>query len=1210
MIIKSALWADAHTNTPGRVEEAHRVHEAMLEDWQQRGVDFIGFAGDWNEVPPNEQDQAWSRDFLGRCAQVAPVVMIYGNHCPAGSLDEFHAHSEHRYPITVVSRPDVIRVETAAGSLAVACVPFVWKAHLLAQLGPLSIEESDRAAQEQLAIIFRGLGVNVRDLGLPTIALVHGVIRGSRINEEQPARPLGMELPLEDLAQIGAGIAVAGHVHLQQSFSFNGRDFVVPGSPFFVDWGEAKYQKGYVWANISEMGVEWERVATPAVPMLLTEYRYQDGMFVRDGAQAHESDLDPSGSDIRLRFHYAKENEKTAKATAKELADGFYSQGAINVKLDPIPILAESARSLEIVKAKTLTEQAQLLWKKWDLKLSDQEERTLTGRIEEIQTECGFGQRLTLDASIHIKSVRLKGWRCFPDEINLDFDAMPGEVVAVLGPNGAGKSLLFEIALLGAVFREVPTHGKIGDHAIARDTFVETNFEYAGKNYTVSQIIDGQSGAGSTSLKIGKTPVFGTETALRTQYDKWADENLPPLSLVTSTTFMPQESKGILGMGATARKSLILKAKGVERYEVLAEAARKRSTAVSKELDKTSARIEELGRGQSVAFCEQALAKAVDEKRLADETLRLGELTLEDLRGKNAVIEKQRMEHDVLVRRRQELESKEENLKARIAELDQLIINCQAVLADKATIESAVEDIKHMISGLADLKANESELRIQQSEAQGRAREKRQELQRLNEKLAGLNQNIANANKVLASKDGIASAVASVAEFQESLKETHAERDQAFQEYERLQGAATAIGDTSRTFLRGELRYIADGNADNPVAYADSALSADDLAAKEIAERPRQILAVKAAWQQAGQRAQEISGQLASLTRLADRAPELKDAERIIEEAEHEIRELRSLSEELPMAIRTAEVALADIETALTSKVVTSATTQKEIEQLSPIAAKASRITEAALKIGLRREEREKVFSEREAVLESLSKVITETDAPPPLIPLSEHEIAISQARSTASGCQSTLALAEKALETAKAQETRHQELTASIRDLRKDVDWWDLVERTCGRDGLIAESVAAAGDEINETANKLLRASGNTKYTVDLKTTKMTKDGREIEGCPIFIHNAETGEWQEGSTLSPGQRAFINLPLSLTLAMIGCKDSTVRPTLFMDEPTAGLDPIMRGQFVEMVRYAVRETNASKALYVTHNEELAALSDARINIADGQITVT
>lgn len=1217
MLIKAALSGDNHHNNPGRIEEAHRVHEWMLGDWKARGAHFIGFAGDWNEVPPNERDQAWSRDFFGRCADVASVILLEGNHDPFGALSEFHLQNEYKYPITVVSQPDVIVVDTEAGPLAVACVPFVWKAHLLAKLGPMSAEESDRLVQIALSDIFRGLGVKVRALNLPTIALIHGKWRGSKLNEEQPNRPLGMEIPIENIGMLGADAVCMAHIHLAQETTFNNRPIWTPSSPYYVDFGESKHEKGYIWCELPtdrELIPVLQRIPTPVAPMILLEYKWEGGMFIRvsDGEQVHESHFDPAGCDLRFRYHYSKDSAVQAKSAVAEVEASLIAQGALKVKLDPVPIPVESTRSLEIVKATTLTEQARLLWKKWDLKLTKEDEAALTNRIEEIQTECGFGQRLTLDAGIHVKSTRMKGWRCFPNEVNVDFDAIEGEVVAVSGPNGTGKSLYWELAVLGALYREVPTHGKIGDHAIARDTFIETRFEYAGKDYTVSQILDGKDNSGSTSLKIGTAPVFGTETALRSQYDKWAEENLPPLSLVTSTTFMPQESKGILGMGATARKSLILKAKGVERYEVLADAARKRSAAVSKELESVKGRLSELrSYGQTVEFCEQALARTTDEKRVGDETLRLGELTLKDLQTKNVEIEKQRVEYDRLIAQRNALNLEEQKLRQQIADLETKLAVNRELISEETAINEAVIEIANLQQHLDNCQERDRNLRIQESGTRSRIELAQAAIKSQRQNKAIAERAIEELRITLRARASIEVAIKTLPDFEEAVSECIADRDGALREYEEVSAQAISGKDERIIDLRSGLEYIRD--CDDPLkgpGIAAETVGEDDKAQQGAEDHPKLLAQAKAAWQQREYRVKEVERQLRRLKSEVERMPQIEDAEQKKEELEKQIAECDSEIEAITENLARLNQQLGELTLSAAANNASAKKVSAEIGALKPLAAKADILAGTKARIEEMELQLIPLKGNYESLMEETSNGCWSPKAPPPLINLTAEEQALAKARTAANGALSAFTLAQKALEDAQAKEARLQELSIQVGGLEKDVDRWSLVERTCGKDGLIAESVAAAGDEINERANELLRASGNTKYTIDLKTTKMTKDGkREIEGCPINIYNSETGEWQEGSTLSPGQRAFVNLPIALTLAELGCKESKVKPTIYMDEPTAGLDPIMRIQFVAMMRDVAQNMDA-KIFFVTHNEELMALADARMEINSGSIVIS
>jgi DNA repair exonuclease SbcCD nuclease subunit len=251
-----ALAGDLHVNVPKRSAEAQRIARWMLGDWEARGVALIGLAGDIADGPMTDSEFLWLTEFVQDCGNVAPTFIIYGNHDPKFSLHPLGAREDGspflntRHPVIVEPGAGVHVIETKSGPVAVAGVSFPWRTQILAQAGIKSSDQADLVAQDLLRQIFLGLGVKVRELNLPTVALIHGAIRGSKINEEQPPRALGLEMPLEDVAQIGADLVVCGHIHLFQAFSFNDRPIIVPGSPIYCDYGESAYQKGYVLAEI------------------------------------------------------------------------------------------------------------------------------------------------------------------------------------------------------------------------------------------------------------------------------------------------------------------------------------------------------------------------------------------------------------------------------------------------------------------------------------------------------------------------------------------------------------------------------------------------------------------------------------------------------------------------------------------------------------------------------------------------------------------------------------------------------------------------------------------------------------------------------------------------------------------------------------------------------------------------------------------------
>ena len=79
---------------------------------------------------------------------------------------------------------------------------------------------------------------------------------------------------------------------------------------------------------------------------------------------------------------------------------------------------------------------------------------------------------------------------------------------------------------------------------------------------------------------------------------------------------------------------------------------------------------------------------------------------------------------------------------------------------------------------------------------------------------------------------------------------------------------------------------------------------------------------------------------------------------------------------------------------------------------------------------------------------------------------------------------------------------------------------------------------------------------------------------------------------------------------MSLALSMLACRRAGVDgPTLVRDESGAALDPANARGYVSMLRRAAQVIGASHVLFVSHSKEVQELADARIDIANGQVTV-
>ena len=373
--MRIALIADSHFDETSRFEECVRIHDWICEDLRlARDVDLVLHAGDLFErkSTPAERDAvaAW----LQELADIAPVVMVRGNHDAPGDLKLFERLETH-WPIRVAETAEVV----FEGGAAVACLPWPTRSTLAADVRSSALVEDD--AREALRSVLRGLGQEMgprpksrRHIAgsnaRPRILLAHAMVRGSKTSTGQPLVGCPFELALEDLALAGADVVALGHVHMPQEWPKG--PVVYPGSPRRTAFGEVE-SKGYVLLDLNlerdHARVVWERVETPCAPMLLVtgEMETLDGERVlavgsRDEPIGDALD-DLEGAEIRLRYTTPAEERDLAARLAANFRSDWLERGASCVVLEPQVTTSTRARAPEIAAARTLDEKLVELWR-------------------------------------------------------------------------------------------------------------------------------------------------------------------------------------------------------------------------------------------------------------------------------------------------------------------------------------------------------------------------------------------------------------------------------------------------------------------------------------------------------------------------------------------------------------------------------------------------------------------------------------------------------------------------------------------------------------------------------------------------------------------------------------------------------------------------------------------------------------------------------
>ncbi len=369
---------DLHNDHEGRWPECQRVLTWIAGQVEQEKPAAFLVPGDVYERASTPEERSFVAAWLQRIAEVCPVVISRGNHDRKDDC-ALLARLRAPHPIIVEERCGVYRLSSG---LVVGAVAWPSRISLASMVGrPLSGEEIDQFAERELANVLRGLGAEMQKLDGPRVLIGHFMIDGSRVSLGQPPL-IGAELrvSLPTLALAAAQITIAGHVHYAQEWEHGGASFLYTGSPFRNTFGESE-PKSIVIADITEKGVEWSRVATPATPMVLLSASWEGNKaFVLPSPHVQ-------GAEVRLRYSVESDQRDAAKQAAKNAAAGLLERGAVSVKVEEIVRASVRARVPEIATASTVEEKLRACWRAKAIKVAPDREQRVFAKLGMLDKE-------------------------------------------------------------------------------------------------------------------------------------------------------------------------------------------------------------------------------------------------------------------------------------------------------------------------------------------------------------------------------------------------------------------------------------------------------------------------------------------------------------------------------------------------------------------------------------------------------------------------------------------------------------------------------------------------------------------------------------------------------------------------------------------------------------------------------------------------------
>lgn len=809
--------------------------------------------------------------------------------------------------------------------------------------------------------------------------------------------------------------------------------------------------------------------------------------------------------------------------------------------------------------------------------------------------------------------IRFSGIRPFLDETAVNFDTLPGKIIALIGANGSGKTRFLEL-LAGGAYRTTPTRGKVNQMAADRKAVLEVGVT-TDAAYVLKQLIDGQTSR-AEAVVFDSTGKPLTDSGKLPEFDAWVAARLPSPGVLFATTFAPQGSAGFFGLSKADRKSVMLRALLCEHYEAMAEAARTKLRDAQNRLDLTLAKYGELAREQvDLDALRAAVEVARREAAEADVNVGTERAALIKLRAEAEAVAKVIAANRALRDQVASLSGRITDAGTRLVVIDERIKQTNETLAGRADIEAA-------IARVADF---DGKLRTSQAAID----EKKQSVAALNEKVATRQaQKSANIDKRtaataravalrlrLADWETIDAAVSRLPELEANFNARQTAERIAFEALRALQQTKLDDDRVRIEKLRGGLLSIRDWteprgasvSSGDVLALAEIAgetIDADDKSIATAFELPNKLREALEAERAANLETIKARDEVELYRRTAARQPELAQNEADLLAAEKEIEtcETNAAVYEQSVDRVLGEVGELNVERIKLEAEHKRLSTARDADNV--IAGRKSELDQAQSRLEELQRQREEVEADRVRLTAERELIVVGED--PPEVETRDAELSVSEAELIARSTSAALGVAESTLQAAVAVAERLAKLEAErIADELEVADYTRL-SFELGRDGLQALEIDAAGPELTELVNDLLHTCFGNRFTVAIETTRPAKSGKkEIEVFDGIVFDSEEGE-KTFDQLSGGQKVIIGEAFSLALTMVACRRAGIQnPMLIRDETGAALDGDAGPAYVSMLRRASEIVGASKVIFVSHNPELHALADSRLKVEKG-----
>lgn len=219
---------------------------------------------------------------------------------------------------------------------------------------------------------------------------------------------------------------------------------------------------------------------------------------------------------------------------------------------------------------------------------------------------------------------------------------------------------------------------------------------------------------------------------------------------------------------------------------------------------------------------------------------------------------------------------------------------------------------------------------------------------------------------------------------------------------------------------------------------------------------------------------------------------------------------------------------------------------------------------------------------------------------------LEEARAEYGEAQKVIAGLEAEIKTLDKRIEELTALEHNLGVRKVAMEEQQAEAAEWRYLEAACGPDGIQALELDAMGPGISEVANRLLSAAYGSRFSIELRTTRIAGKGsrtKQVEDFAIIVLDNELMTEQPIETLSGGESVWIKYALYSAFSIIRDRSTGIRfLTMFRDEADGALDPESRQHYFSMLEAAHRENGTRHTIVITHSPEIQEMILQRIEM--------